>query len=113
MADCIFCKIINGQIPSEIVFESETVIAFRDINPQAKVHILILPKKHMEPMGEISAKQAEVMSDIFMAAKEIASRQKIAQSGFRLIMNAGSDGGQEVPHLHIHLLGGQKMGKLV
>ncbi len=109
MAGCIFCKIVSGQIPSEIVFESESVIAFRDINPQAKVHILIVPKKHMEPMEEISEKQAAVMSDILLAAKEIAARQKIAQSGFRLIMNAGSDSGQEVAHLHVHLLGGQKL----
>lgn len=113
MASCIFCKIVQGQIPSEIVYEDDNVIAFRDVNPQAKVHILIVPKKHINPMIEINEKQAKVMSDIFLAAKAIAGRQKIGGRGFRMIMNVGSDAGQEIEHLHVHLLGGEKLGKLV
>ncbi|HDP69492.1 MAG TPA: histidine triad nucleotide-binding protein [Actinobacteria bacterium] len=113
MADCVFCKIAQGQIPSEIVYEDDNVVAFRDINPQAKVHIIIVPKRHINPMNEIDEKQAKIMSDIFLAAKEIAKRQKIEQRGFRMIVNVGADSGQEIEHLHLHLLGGEKLGKLV
>ncbi|MDO8885848.1 histidine triad nucleotide-binding protein [Candidatus Oleimmundimicrobium sp.] len=113
MAECIFCKIVQGQIPSEIVYEDDKVIAFRDINPQAKIHIIIVPKKHINPMNEINENQAEIMANIFLAAKEIAKRQKIGQSGFRMIVNVGPDSGQEIEHLHFHLLGGEKLGKLV
>lgn len=112
MTDCIFCNIISGQIPSEIVFESDAVIAFRDINPNAKVHILIIPKEHIEPMEDITMKEATVFGDILMAAKKIAESEGIDKSGFRLVMNAGSDSGQEVAHLHVHLLGGQKLTRL-
>ncbi len=113
MTGCIFCKIIQGQIPSEIVYEDDNVVAFRDINPQARIHIVIVPRKHINPMNEINEGQAKIFSDIFLAAKKIAVQQKIGQRGFRMIVNVGPDAGQEIEHLHFHLLGGEKLGKLV
>ncbi|MEW6189878.1 MAG: histidine triad nucleotide-binding protein [Actinomycetota bacterium] len=113
MAECIFCKIVRGEVPSQIVFESERVIAFRDINPQAPVHILLVPKKHINPMERLDEGDAQVVTDIFLAAKEIASKEGIANRGFRLISNIGTEAGQEIEHLHFHLLGGKKLPGLL
>ena len=109
MGDCIFCKIVKGEIPSDKVFEDEKVLAFRDINPEAPVHIVIVPKKHILSLNEVTKEDIEVISHILLLAKNIASENGIAESGYRLVNNCGVDGGQTVPHLHFHLLGGRNL----
>ncbi|MHC1739216.1 MAG: histidine triad nucleotide-binding protein [Ignavibacteriaceae bacterium] len=106
----IFKKIIDKEIPAQIVFESETVLAFKDINPQAPVHVLIIPKKEISSIREVDPiKDATLMNELITAANKIAKDLGIYDSGFRLVFNAGTDGGQDVYHLHLHLLGGRKM----
>ena len=110
MADDIFCKIIKKEIPAEIITEEEDWVAIKDIHPQAPVHVLIVPKKHIENMGQAAKEDAELVGRLFVAANKIAEKLKLEQNGFRLIINQGEHGGQLVPHLHIHLLGGRKLG---
>ncbi len=105
--DCIFCKIISGEIPSEKVYENDTVFAFKDIRPVAPEHILVVPKKHIANIEEISLEDGKVLSDLFMAVKEIASARKLNDKGYRLILNNGKAAGQEVFHLHLHVIGGK------
>jgi histidine triad (HIT) family protein len=111
--DCLFCKIIEGSIPSTKVFENDQVLAFRDIQPAAPVHILVIPKKHIPTMNDVTAEDAELVAEIFAAARQIAVDEGIADSGYRLINNVNADGGQVVYHLHVHILGGKKLGPLV
>ncbi|MCD4814392.1 histidine triad nucleotide-binding protein [bacterium] len=106
--DCLFCKIIANEIPSKIVYADDTVLAFEDINPQAPVHILIIPKKHIPTVSAIREDQMSIIAQLIAAANLIA-KEKNLEKGFRLVMNCGEDGGQEVYHLHLHLLGGRKM----
>jgi len=110
MSDCLFCKIIDREIPSESVYETEKVYAFYDINPEAPVHVLIVPKQHISNHNELTAGNVEIMKDIHLAVNEIAKQLGIAESGYRLINNCGSDAGQTVFHLHYHLVGGKPMG---
>ena len=110
MSDCIFCKIINKEIPSAVVYEDEKVMAFKDINPVAPVHVLIIPKKHIGSMKEITEENAGILADIHLAANKIAQELGIHEKGFRLINNCGEDAGQTVFHLHYHLIGGTKLG---
>ncbi|WP_139994355.1 histidine triad nucleotide-binding protein [Paenibacillus paridis] len=107
--DCLFCKIIEGTIPSKKVFENDRILAFHDIQPAAPVHILIIPKKHIPTMNEVTDDDAAVMAELFSVARQIAKEQGIADSGYRLVNNVNADGGQVVYHLHIHLLGGTKL----
>jgi histidine triad (HIT) family protein len=107
--DCLFCKIIEGTIPSKKVFENDRILAFHDIQPAAPVHILIIPKKHIPTMNEVTDDDAAVMAELFSVARHIAKEQGIADSGYRLVNNVNADGGQVVYHLHIHLLGGTKL----
>lgn len=109
MSDCIFCKIVNGDLESEIVYQDETVSAFQDINPAAPVHLLIVPKKHIPSVQEMDEGDEGVLGHLFTAARQLAEEQGIKESGFRLIINNGPDAHQEIPHLHMHLLGGQAM----
>jgi histidine triad (HIT) family protein len=108
--ECIFCKIIQGTLPSEKVYENERVFAFRDISPQAPVHVLIVPKKHVEDVLDVSSADASVFSDLFSAAQHIAPQLKIAGGGFRTVFNSGDHACQTIFHLHLHLLGGTQMG---
>lgn len=110
MEDCIFCKIINGEIPSEKVYEDDKVIAFKDINPAAPIHILVIPKEHVQDVLAVNLENKEMISDIFLAINKIAKQLGIEEDGFRIINNCGKDAGQEVMHLHFHLLAGGKMG---
>jgi len=113
-ADCIFCRIVSGEIPSTKVYEDERTYAFEDINPQAPIHVLVVPKQHVEPYPEgLSAVDADMLGALFHAAEEVARAKVIATSGFRLIVNVGPDSGQEVAHLHMHVLGGAPVGPLV
>ena len=103
MSDCLFCKIIAGEIPSARVYEDDKVYAFRDINPQAPVHVLIVPKKHCDNILQCDAETAAALTE---AVRAIAAQEGVAESGFRVVSNCGRDGAQSVNHLHIHLLGG-------
>jgi len=106
----IFSKIINKEIPADIVYESDTVLAFKDINPQAPVHILIIPKIEIPKVSDLSGKEhAKLLGDLFDAANKLAKEMNIDEDGFRLVFNNGSNAGQEVYHLHMHLLGGRRM----
>lgn len=109
LTNCIFCKIINGEIPSEKVFENENVIAFKDINPAAPVHILIIPRKHISSINDLEEKDACIIGEIFLAAKEIAKKLGIAEDGYRVVSNCGEKAGQTVMHLHYHLIGGRSL----
>jgi len=110
MSDCIFCKIINKEIPSTAVYEDDKVYAFKDINPVAPVHVLIVPKQHISNINEINESNSSYLISIHMAAQKIAAELGIKDSGFRLINNCGPDGGQTVFHLHYHLIGGKNLG---
>ncbi len=108
MTDCIFCKIIEKKIPADIVFENEKIIVFKDINPKAPVHLLIVPKKHIISVNEIEEQDKEILGDLLLITKEVAEENKLKDFGYKLAINVGEGAGQEVPHLHIHLLGGWK-----
>ncbi len=110
MEDCIFCKIINKEIPGSIVYENEKVLAFNDINPQAPVHIIVIPKKHVTTIMEADK---EMSGDIINAIQEIAKQQNIDKTGFRVITNCGKDAGQTVNHLHFHILAGKQLGEKI
>lgn len=107
--DCIFCKIVAGEIPSTQVYTDDQVTAFRDINPAAPTHVLIIPKRHIASINDLSAEDEPLVGHLFTVAKQIAIQEGIDASGYRLIINTGPDGGQVVFHLHLHLLGGQRM----
>lgn len=106
--DCVFCKIVNGEIPSKKVYEDEKVLAFYDLEPQAPVHILIIPKEHIPSAAEITEKNSAVIAHIYEVAAKLAKDQKL-DNGFRIVCNCGKDGQQTVPHLHFHLIGGRSM----
>lgn len=105
--DCVFCKIISGQIPAKILYENSDLLAFNDINPQAPVHILIVPKKHIPDIDAIEKTDKELFGEVLAVAKELAKKNNL-KSGYRVVVNCGSDAGQSVEHLHFHLLGGRK-----
>ena len=108
--DCLFCKIINGDIPSDKVYEDELVYAFKDISPAAPVHILIIPKEHIASANEITEENSAVVAHIFRVAGKLSGQLGIADNGYRIVNNCGKDGGQTVGHLHFHLLGGRNLG---
>ncbi len=107
--NCLFCKIIMGEIPGETVYESDDVLGFADINPMAPIHVLFVPKQHLRSVSDIEASDKDWLTEIFEAAANYASEQGIAQDGFRIVANVGQNGGQAVDHLHFHLLGGRQM----
>lgn len=109
----IFSKIISGEIPSDIVYRDDLVTAFRDINPSAPVHILIVPNKEIATVNDLTEDDERVAGRLFLAARRIAKQEGIAESGYRLIVNCNRDGGQEIYHLHMHLLGGRPIGPMV
>ena len=107
--DCLFCRIIQGEIPSQKVYEDQLVYAFHDIHPQAPTHILIIPKKHIATNLDITETDKDVIGYMFLVANKLAKQEKIDSSGFRAVMNCNRDAGQAVYHIHLHLLGGRKM----
>ena len=109
MSDCIFCKIANHEIPAKIMHEDEDIISFQDANPQAPIHLLIVPKKHIPSIMEISDDDRELMNKIVKVAQKLAKSNNLDKKGFRLVVNIGNEGGQTVNHLHFHLLGGRFM----
>lgn len=110
MADeCLFCKIVAGDVPATIVIENDHVLVFRDLNPVAPTHVLVIPKRHIVGADRIGAHDAEVLAAMFEAAKEAAAADGVDQSGYRTVFNVGADSGQSVPHLHLHVLGGRQL----
>ena len=110
MEDCTFCKIIKGEIPSKKVYEDEEVVCFNDVNPSAPIHILVVPKKHIETLLDVSEEDSKVISHIYQVINKIANDMGFSKSGFRVIANCGKDSGQEVMHIHFHVLAGKKLG---
>ncbi|MGB4439359.1 MAG: histidine triad nucleotide-binding protein [Sedimentibacter sp.] len=108
---CIFCKIANKEIPSQFLFENENLVAFRDLNPQAPVHILVVPKMHISSINEITNENSHIVAEIFEAINKIAEQEGIKESGYRVISNCGEDGCQSVQHLHFHIVGGKKLSE--
>ncbi len=107
--DCIFCKIISGEIPAEIIHRDDEIVAFRDINPEAPVHLLIVPVKHIETITDIDTEDQNLVGRMVFVAKQLCEQEGISESGFRMVLNCREHGGQEVYHLHIHVLGGRAM----
>ena len=108
--DCLFCKIVEKEIPSTIVYEDEEILAFKDIHPMAPVHILVIPKKHIDSIQDVKKEDLVIISKIYEVIQKLAEEFEIAQEGYRVITNCRENGGQEVKHLHFHLLGGAKLG---
>ncbi len=109
---CIFCRIISGEIQSDILYQDEQAVAFRDVNPKAPVHLLLVPRKHIESAAELTEDEAPILGHLVAVANRLAREAGISEKGYRLVVNCGPHGGQVVPHLHLHLLGGRQMGKL-
>ena len=109
MTDCLFCKMVSGEIKPDVVFETDNVLAFRDINPQAPTHVLIIPKKHISTLNELQPEDNSLVGEIFQVAKKVAEMEGIAESGYRTVFNCNKAAGQEVFHIHLHLLGGRNM----
>ncbi|NLC67028.1 MAG: histidine triad nucleotide-binding protein [Clostridium sp.] len=107
--DCIFCSIVKGEIPSDKVYEDEFVYAFKDVNPEAPVHILVIPKKHIKSLNQINKDNVKIIEKIYLAIGEIVKKEGINETGYRVVANTLGDGGQSVDHLHFHVLGGRKL----
>ncbi|MCF6095928.1 histidine triad nucleotide-binding protein [Thermovorax subterraneus] len=107
--ECIFCKIVKKEIPASVVYEDEDVLAFKDINPQAPIHLLIIPKNHLSSIMEVDENNGDIVKKIVKVVQSLAKENNIDKKGFRLVVNTGDDGGQTVHHLHFHLLGGRFM----
>jgi histidine triad (HIT) family protein len=111
--ECIFCKIASGEIPSDIVYQNEEFIAFRDIQPLAPVHVLVIPREHISSVSDLTDSQAPFAGRLILLAKRITEQEGIAEKGYRLVINCGAEGGQVVPHLHLHILGGRKLSDAI
>lgn len=109
MTDCLFCKMVSGEIKPVVVYETDQILAFRDINPQASIHILIIPKQHIATLDDLNLHDQKLAGELLLATQWIARQEGIAQHGYRTVINCRGDGGQEVHHLHLHLLGGRQM----
>ena len=107
--DCVFCKIVAGEVPTDLLYQDEEVLAFRDINPQAPTHLLIISKKHIPSLAHLSDADMPLIGRMVKAANQLAREGGVAEGGYRLVINCGKEGGQVVPHLHIHLLSGRKL----
>ena len=107
--DCIFCKIANKEIPAEIVYTDEKIIAFKDIKPVAPIHLLIIPRKHIPSFNHLALEDKELIGELFLAAQKLAKAKGVVKTGYRLIFNIGKDAGQTVDHLHLHLIGGKRL----
>lgn len=110
MTDCLFCKMVNGDIKPDTVYEDDRVLAFRDINPQAPTHILVVPKEHIATLNDLDTAHSDLVGRLYLAAKQIAHDERIAEEGYRTLINCNAGAGQTVFHLHLHILGGRPMG---
>jgi histidine triad (HIT) family protein len=109
MEDCLFCKIVHNEIPAELIFEDDRIVAFNDINPQAPIHVLIIPKEHFASLNDIPEEKKDLLSHILLRARQIAQNLGIRDNGYRIVLNTARDSGQEVFHIHFHLLAGRRM----
>jgi len=109
MTDCLFCKMVAGEIQPDVVYEDEHVLAFRDVNPQAPVHVLVVPREHISTLNDLTDEHAELMGRLYLAAKRVAERDGIAERGYRTVINCNAEAGQSVYHVHLHVLGGRHM----
>ena len=109
MSDCLFCKILDGEIPCDKVFENDEVIAFRDVNPQAPTHILVIPRKHISTVNDLTVDDKNIVAEMILSAQMVAKQEGIEDSGYRLVMNCNEGAGQTVFHIHLHILGGRGM----
>ncbi len=107
--DCLFCRIAAGDVPADVVKQDERWVAFRDINPQAPTHILIIPRRHIPTLNDVGPEDADLLGELLLAAKQIAADEAIAESGYRAVLNCNAGAGQSVFHVHLHLLGGREM----
>lgn len=107
--NCLFCKITNGEIPAKIIYNNEQIMAFADIAPQAPLHFLIIPKKHIATINNAQIDDAQLLGKLILKAKDLAKEHNLSESGYRLVFNTNADGGQEIYHIHLHLLGGRKL----
>lgn len=110
--DCIFCNIASGEIATDLLYQDDDVVAFRDINPKAPTHILVIPRDHIPSLNETTPENKRLLGHMVNVASALAKSEKVDGNGFRLLINSGADSGQEVPHLHLHLLGGQKLAAI-
>ena len=110
MTDCIFCKIAAGEIPADVVYQDDDVIAFRDLNPQAPTHVLVIPRKHIATLQDVMPDDAELIGKLYLAAQKVAEIDGLDQSGYRTVINCGAGAGQSVFHVHLHVLGGRNLG---
>jgi histidine triad (HIT) family protein len=108
--DCLFCRIVTGELPSQEVLTTDGTFAFRDLNPAAPTHVLVVPKRHITDADTVGPEDADVLAEMIAAAQQIARAEGIAEAGYRLVFNVGEDTGNSVPHLHLHVLGGRRMG---
>lgn len=109
MTDCLFCKIVSGDIPAGKVYENDSVVAFQDLNPKAPLHVLVIPKKHIATINELAHEDAALIGEMYLAAKQIAADNGLSERGYRTVMNCNEDAGQTVFHIHLHVLGGRTM----
>lgn len=109
-SSCVFCRIVAGELDADVLYASDTVLAFRDANPVAPVHVLLIPKEHLVSIADVQDGHAGMLADLFQAARQVARAEGVADTGWRLVTNVGREGGQHVFHLHVHLLGGRPMG---
>jgi histidine triad (HIT) family protein len=107
--DCLFCKILNGDIPADIIYESDSAIAFRDVNPQAPTHVLVIPRKHVATINDLNEEDQEIVGSLYLAAKDIARAEGLSDKGYRAVMNCNEGAGQSVFHIHLHVLGGRAL----
>jgi histidine triad (HIT) family protein len=107
--NCLFCRIVAGEIPATVVVETERSVAFRDVNPQAPTHVLVVPRRHITHAGEVTAADAADVADLLLAAQQVAAADGITDRGYRLVFNVGDDSGNSVPHLHLHVVGGRRL----
>ena len=110
MSDCLFCRIVAGEIPGDVVLRTDRSLAFRDVNPQAPTHVLVVPLEHIDNAAELRDSHGDLLTDLFLTANAVAEQDGITESGYRLVFNVGEDALNSVPHLHLHVIGGRKMG---
>lgn len=108
--DCLFCKIINGAIPADIIYQDDDVLGFKDVNPQAPTHVLFIPKKHIATVNDLEINDAALVGKLYLAAKKVATELGVAEDGYRLVMNCNAGAGQTVFHIHLHMLAGRRLG---
>ena len=110
--DCIFCRIASGEIPTDFAYHDDEIVAFKDIHPIAPVHLIVIPREHIASLAQITGEHAALMGRMVSVANRLASEASVSVKGYRIVANCGPDGGQEVPHLHLHVIGGRKLGVL-